>query len=57
MDGRDTKAEEYDSKGKQSSGGGIDGVGGSLTTEMAVELINPFSCAYVTGLTAGVAEA
>lgn len=57
MDGRDTKAEEFDSKGKQSSGGGIDGVGGSLTTEMAVELINPFSCAYVSGLTAGVADA
>lgn len=55
MDGRDTKAEEYDGSGKQSSGGGIDGVGGSLTTELAVELINPYSCSYTTGLTSGVA--
>ena len=55
MDGRDTKAEEYDGSGKQSSGGGIDGVGGSLSTELAVELINPYSCAYITGLTSGIA--
>ncbi len=52
MDGRDTMAEEYGANGKQVEGG-TDGVGGSLTSELAVELINPYSCVYVTGLTAG----
>lgn len=51
LEGRDTKAEEYGSNGKILESG-IDGVGGSLTTELAVELINPYSCAYITGLTA-----
>lgn len=51
MDGRDTKAEEYGAGGKILENG-IDGVGGSLTTELAVELINPYSCAYIDGLTA-----
>ena len=51
MEGRDTKPEEYGSNGKILESG-IDGVGGSLTTELAVELINPYSCAYITGLTA-----
>ena len=55
MDGRDTRAEEYGSNGKILENG-IDGVGGSLTTELCVELINPFSCALITGLTAGVAN-
>jgi hypothetical protein len=52
MSGRDTKAEEYGAGGKILEQG-IDGVGGSLTTELAVELINPFACAVITGLTAG----
>ena len=52
MDGRDTMAEEYGANGRQVEGG-TDGVGGSLTSELAVELINPYSCVYVTGLTAG----
>lgn len=52
MDGRDTKAEEYGAGGKLLEQG-IDGVGGSLTTELCVELINPFSCALITGLTKG----
>lgn len=53
MNGRDTKAEEYGAGDKGASGmNGIDGVGGSLTTELAVELINPYSCAYISGLTA-----
>lgn len=56
LEGRDTKAEEYGASG-QSVELGTDGVGGSLTSELAVELINPFACGYVTGLTAGVAEA
>jgi hypothetical protein len=51
MDGRDTVAEEYGSGGKMVENG-IDGVGGSLTSELAVELINPFGCAWVSNLTA-----
>ena len=54
MDGRDTKTEEYNTGGKIVENG-IDAVGGSLTTELAVELINPYACALVEGLTAGVA--
>lgn len=54
MDGRDTKPEEYNTGGKIVENG-TDAVGGSLTTELAVELINPYSCGYITGLTAGVA--
>ena len=52
MEGRDTKAEEYGAGGKILENG-TDGVGGSLTTELAVELINPYSCGLITGLTAG----
>ena len=54
LDGRDTTAEEYGAGGKAVENG-VDGVGGSLTSEFAVELINPYSCVYVTGLTAGAA--
>jgi len=54
LDGRDTKAEEYNTGGKVVENG-TDSVGGSLTTECAVELINPFACALITGLTAGAA--
>ena len=54
MDGRDTIAEEYNINGKVIPNG-TDGVGGSLTSEFAVELINPYSCVYVTGLKAGAA--
>lgn len=54
MEGRDTIAEEYNVNGTKVENG-IDGVGGSLTSELAVELINPFSCAVITNLTAGVA--
>lgn len=54
MDGRDTKPEEYNTGGKIVENG-VDAVGGSLTTELAVELINPSACALITGLTAGVA--
>lgn len=51
MDGRDAVPEEYGNNGKAVELG-TDGVGGSLTSEFAVELINPFACGYVTGLTA-----
>ncbi len=54
MDGRDTKPEEYGVNGK-SADSGIDAQGGSLTTECAVELINPFSWGVINGLTQGVA--
>ena len=54
MDGRDTLPEEYGASDKSGSNGN-DSVGGSLTTECAVELVSPFSCASITGLTAGVA--
>lgn len=49
--GRDTKPEDYGMGGKVVENG-IDAVGGSLTTEFAVELINPYSCALIEGLTA-----
>lgn len=52
--GRDTKAEEYGMSG-QAVELGTDGVGGSLTTELAVELTNPFSCGIIEGLIAGAA--
>lgn len=51
MNGRDTAAEEYGGTGKNNANG-VDAVGGSLTSEFAVELINPFACAVVEGLTA-----
>lgn len=56
MDGRDAVPEEYNAQSKLTELG-TDGVGGSLTSEFAVELINPYACAYVTGLTAGAADA
>ena len=52
MDGRDTLPEEYGAGDKHGSTG-VDAVGGSLTTECAVELVSPFSCAVITNLTAG----
>lgn len=61
MDGRDTTPEEYGLGGTASHSAegnliaGIDAQGGSLTTEAAVEMTNPYSCAVITGLTQGVA--
>ena len=58
MEGRDTIPESYGvtpSQQGQVSDSGLDAQGGSLLSELAVELINPSSCALVTGLTAGVA--
>ena len=54
MDGRDTKASSYGQDGRATDSG-VDAVGGDLLTEMAVELINPFACEVVSGLTAGIA--
>lgn len=55
LNGRDTKAEEYGTGGKIVEHG-VDGVGGSLTSELAVELINPYACAVIDNLTAGVPD-
>ena len=55
MEGRDTKNESYGVGGTNSEGAGIDAQGGSLTSELAVELINPSSCAVINGLTAAAA--
>lgn len=54
MDGRDTRPETYGGTGNNNANG-IDAQGGSLTTEFAVELLNPAGCTVVTGLTAGAA--
>lgn len=51
LDGRDIKKEEYDGSG-DSTGSGIDAVGGSLTSEFATEFHSPPTCAIVNGLTA-----
>lgn len=56
MDGRDAIEESYNVGGTNSTneagGPGVDSQGGSLTSELAVELINPSGCAVFTGLTA-----
>lgn len=52
LTGRDTKAEEYGQGGKILNGSGVDAVGGSLTSELAVELVNPYANVLVEGLTA-----
>jgi len=54
MEGRDAKTEEYGIGGKPALQG-EDSVGGSLTSEFACELVNPFSCGVISGLTAGAA--
>lgn len=55
LTGRDTKPEEYGVGGSADGSDGIDAVGGSLTTECAVEYINPASGVLINGLTLGVA--
>ena len=54
LEGRDTKPENYGIDGRPADSG-ADAVGGSLTTECAVELINPFAWAVINGLTQGAA--
>lgn len=56
MDGRDTRPEEYGGTGRNNANG-VDADGGSLTTEFAVELLNPQGCFVLYGLTEGVEEA
>ncbi len=48
---RKTKSEEFGLNGKYVESG-IDAVGGSLTTEMTLEAMNPYSCGVVSNLTA-----
>lgn len=55
MDGRDTIHENYGVAGNGRNDSGQDSQGGSLLSELAVELINPAACALVTSLTLGVA--
>jgi hypothetical protein len=54
LEGRDTMVEDYGVGGKAPDSG-QDAQGGSLTTECAVELINPYSWGIIDGLTQGVA--
>lgn len=56
MQGRDAFPETYGVGGTNQQGAGIDAVGGSVTSEFAVENLNPMGCAYITGLTAGAVE-
>lgn len=55
LNGRDTKPEEFGGSGANNPTGGVDAVGGSLTSEFAVEMVNPYACAIVEGLTAAAA--
>ena len=54
MAGRNAKTEEYGTGGKVVENG-TDGVGGSLTSEFAAEIRNPWGCVIIEGLTAGAA--
>lgn len=51
LDGRDTLTEEY-APGKDTGDFGVDAQGGSLTSELAVENVNPYSMAVIYGLNA-----
>lgn len=63
MDGRNAKVESYgvgggenshvprDANAEYTGGHGVDAQGGSLTSEWALELLNPQGCAVITGLT------
>lgn len=53
MEGRDTRAEEFGGSMSHNNANGVDADGGSLTTEFAVELLNPAGCAIIYNLTAG----
>lgn len=55
MDGRDTRAEEFGGTGRNNANG-VDANGGSLTTEFAVELMNPAGCFVIYDLVAGAAD-
>lgn len=50
MEGRKQKEESYGVGGTNMDGPGIDAQGGSLTSEWALELLNPQACGVITGL-------
>lgn len=52
MDGRKQREEIYNTGGSNEMGNGVDSQGGSLTTEFALEMVNPPSNFVITGLTA-----
>lgn len=52
---RPTKNLEFGMDGKYVESG-TDAVGGTLTTELTLEVVNPSAFAVITGLTSGVAE-
>lgn len=54
LEGRQTENIEYGMDGRHTDDG-IDAIGGTLTTEMTMENINPSSHAVIWGLTSGVA--
>lgn len=54
LEGRDTKVEEYGGTGRNNANG-VDAVGGSYTTEFAVELLNPAGCEVMYALAVGAA--
>lgn len=51
LTGRKTMSEEYNAAGRMVEDG-VDAVGGSLTTEMTMEITNPSAHVIITGLTA-----
>lgn len=55
MDGRDTKEETYGMVQGNNLTNGVDADGGSLTTELATEVLNPAGNFVIYGLTAGAA--
>jgi len=54
MGGRDAIREEYDIAGRTTNNG-QDAQGGTLTSELAVECVNPQACQVITGFTSGIA--
>lgn len=51
MDGRKQKEELFQQGGSHEGNSGVDGQGGSLTSEFALELMNPSGCAVISGFT------
>ena len=55
LTGRDTVHEQYNQLGQYSDG--VDATGGVLTTELTIEMQNPFSCGIIYGLKAAAKDA
>lgn len=55
LDGRKTQNREFNMNGAPVDDG-IDAVGGTLTTEMTLEITNPSANVVITGFTSGVAD-